>query len=104
VRRQEWVLNFSIRLPSFIRSQWYELAHKLNQVVLEKCDDLAKWNWTASKQFLVKSVYEQLTKCDDGPSYKRIWKTMIPEKIKVFAWLVEQNAKLTKDNLIRKKC
>jgi hypothetical protein len=103
VRQQEWVLNFSIRLPGVIRSQWYELAHKLNQVVLKENDDLSLWRWTASKQFWVKSVYEQLTKRDNGPSFKRIWKTKVPKKIKVFMWLVEQNAILTKDNLIGKK-
>lgn len=103
VEHQEWVLNFNIRLPGLIRAQWYELAHKLNQVVLEECADLVKWRWMASKQFPVKSVYEQLAKCDDGPSFKKIWKTRIPEKIKVFSWLAEQNAILTKDNLIRKK-
>jgi hypothetical protein len=75
VSQQEWVLNFSIRLPGIIRTQWHELAHKLNQVVLEESEDLVTRRWTASKQFLVKSVYEQLTKCDNGPSYKRFWKT-----------------------------
>jgi hypothetical protein len=84
VRQRDWVLNFSIRLPGVIRWQWYDLAHKLNQAVLSEDDDLSLWRWTASKQFSVKSVYEQPTKNDSGPSFKRIWKTKIPEKTKVF--------------------
>jgi hypothetical protein len=41
VVQQEWVLEFSIRLPGVIRLQRYELGHKLNQVALEECNDLA---------------------------------------------------------------
>jgi hypothetical protein len=55
------------------------------------------WRWTTSRKFSVKSVYKQLSKHEFEPSFKRIW------KIKVFMWLVEQNAILTNDNLLKKK-
>jgi hypothetical protein len=32
-----------------------------------------------------------------------IWKVKIPEKIKIFMWLVEQKAILTKDNMVKRK-
>jgi hypothetical protein len=64
---------------------------------------MAIWKWSPSKKFTVKSVYAQLTKNDADHSFKRIWKSKIPEKIKCFMWLVEQDAILTKDNLIRRK-
>jgi hypothetical protein len=32
-----------------------------------------------------------------------IWKVKIPEKIRIFMWLVEQKAILTKDNMIKRK-
>jgi hypothetical protein len=83
VKQKGWVLEFNIRLPGIIRLQWYQLAHKLNQVTLEQCSDQAVWRWNASKKITVESVYEQLTKCDSGPSFKRIWKAKVPEKIKV---------------------
>jgi hypothetical protein len=51
----------------------------------------------------VKSVYKQLSKHEFGPSFKRIWKAKLPEKIKVFMWFMEQNVILTKDNLLKKK-
>jgi hypothetical protein len=70
---------------------------------LEGGQDMAIWKWSPSKKFTVKSVYAQLTKNDADPSFKRIWKSKIPEKIKCFMWLVEQDAILTKDNLIRRK-
>jgi hypothetical protein len=52
---------------------------------------------------LVKSVYEHLTKDDQGKSYKKIWKAKIPAKIKAFMWLIEQYAILTKDNMVKRK-
>jgi hypothetical protein len=103
VKQQGWVLKFSIRLPNIIRNQWYELAHKLNQVILKEENDVVMWRWTTSMKFSMKSIYKQLSKHEFGPSFKRIWKAKLPEKIKVFMCLVEQNAILTKDNLLKKK-
>lgn len=34
---------------------------------------------------------------------KRLWKAKMPLKIKIFMWLVQQNAILTKDNLLKRK-
>jgi hypothetical protein len=44
-----------------------------------------------------------ITRDDIGESYTRIWKAKIPYKIKIFLWLVEKRAILTKGNLIRRK-
>jgi hypothetical protein len=79
-----------------MRDMWYELANKLNHVRLEKGRDQAVWKWTVSGRFSVKSAYNQLTKNDDGPSFRVIWKAKLPEKI-------AQRAIVTKDNMIRKK-
>jgi len=51
----------------------------------------------------VKSLYNALTKNDVGPSHKLIWKSKVPQKIKIFIWLLTNNVVLTKDNLIRRK-
>jgi hypothetical protein len=98
-----WVLEFKERLHGIIRLMWYELEGKQNNVALADASDLVIWKWIASKNFLVKSVYEHLTSDDSGPNYKRIWKAKIPEKIKVFMWLVEQGAILTKDNMVKRR-
>jgi hypothetical protein len=57
----------------------------------------------ANKQFLVKSVYDHLTKDDAGVACKRVWKAKIPEKMNIFMWLPEQKVVLTQDNMIRRK-
>lgn len=51
----------------------------------------------------MKSVYNALTSSDSGPYHKKIWKSKIPAKIKIFLWLLLNNAVLTKDNLLRRK-
>jgi hypothetical protein len=104
IKENRWVVQFRIRLQSIIRTQWYELATKLNRITLYICDevDVVHWKWNVSKTFSVKSDYEHLTKDDSGLSHKRIWKTKIPVKIKTFMWLVEQGAILTKENMLKR--
>jgi hypothetical protein len=72
-------------------------------VTLNDDRNIAIWKWTASKKFSVRSVYEQLSRDESGPNYKRIWKAKIPKKIKIFMWLVEQQAILTKDNMVKRR-
>jgi hypothetical protein len=96
----DWVLHFRVNLPPILREQWYELAAKLNEVALKDGRDKVRWKWSSSKQFTVRSVYQQLTKSDNGQSYQIIWKAKIPLKIKIFMWMVAQRAILTKENMI----
>jgi hypothetical protein len=72
-------------------------------VMLSGEKDVAIWKWSPSKKFTVKSVYARLRKNDEGSSFERVWKSKIPEKVKCFMWLVEKEAILTKDNLIKRK-
>jgi hypothetical protein len=48
-------------------------------------------------------VYENLSRDECGPNNNRIWKAKIPEKIKIFMWLVEQQAIVTKDNMVKRR-
>jgi hypothetical protein len=52
----EWVIQFKIRPPPLIRNQWYELARKLNTVILSDTSDEASWKWSPSRKFTVKST------------------------------------------------
>jgi hypothetical protein len=67
-----------IILPPLIRDIWYELAAKLNMVTLNGNENKLVWKWTADKNFSVKSVYMELTKLDNGPSFRIIWKSKLP--------------------------
>jgi hypothetical protein len=64
--------------------------------------DKPLWKCIGSKQFTVNSVYGCLTKNENGPAYKSIWKSKIPEKVKIFMWMTAQKAILTKHNIIKR--
>jgi hypothetical protein len=68
------------------------------------CGDEVKWIWSPNHKFSVKSMYNQLNRSDEsGPSFKYNWRAKVPQKIKIFMWLVAHGAILTKDNMIRRK-
>jgi hypothetical protein len=48
------------------------------------------------KFFFVKTMYAYLCGVDTENHNKKIWKSKIPLKIKVFMWLLQQNAVSTK--------
>lgn len=60
-------------------------------------------NLAKKGSFSVKSVYNALSTNENGPYHKKIWQGKIPAKIKIFLWLVLNNAVLTKDNLVKRK-
>jgi hypothetical protein len=71
---------FEVIPQGIIRNQWYELAAKLNSISLNNNKDLPLWKWNVNKIFLVKSVYDYMTRNDAGVAYKRVWKAKIPKK------------------------
>jgi len=82
--------------------QWMSVVDIVYQHHFADTKDIPVWKWTKGKIFSTNSVYEFLTKEDSGLHYKHIWKAKIPYKIKIFMSLVENNAILTKDNLLRR--
>jgi hypothetical protein len=50
VARNDWVIQFKVRLHGILREQWYQLAAKLNRGNLNNEKDIPLWNWIASKK------------------------------------------------------
>jgi len=65
--------------------------------------DTPKWVKGEKGLFSVKTTYNSLCPQGLGTNMNHIWKAKIPLKIKIFMWLVCNNAILTKDNLIKRK-
>lgn len=57
--------------------------------------DVIMWKFGNNNKFSVKSIYNALTVNDAGPTYRNIWKGKIPNKIKVFLWLIEIKWKIS---------
>jgi len=61
------------------------------------------WSLEKNIKFSVRSMYNALTRSDAGIYHKMLWKGKIPTKIKIFMWLLMNDAILTKDNLLKRK-
>ena len=75
----------------------------MDSLSLSGGDAILEWTLTTNKEFTVKSYYGFLN--DDGlrsKFRKSIWKSTIPLKIKIFAWLVTHDKILSRSNLIRR--
>jgi hypothetical protein len=101
--KKGWVVDFRVRLHGVIRELWYCLAVTLNNVNLNDESGVSFWKWSTKKVFNVKSIYDHLSRDVVRPQFSRIWKSKLPEKIKIFMWLLEQKTILTKDNMIKQK-
>jgi len=65
--------------------------------------DIPIWCWNKSKIFSVKSVYNHMTRGENNENLEHIWKAKIPQKIKIFMWLVHNKSILTRDNMVKRK-
>jgi hypothetical protein len=74
----------------------------LSSCALSEEKDGSKWSWEKSGKFTVKSMYNRFHSEEAHKSNRKLWKAKIPLKIKIFMWLVDQNAILTKDNLTKR--
>ena len=74
----------------------------LNSFAVNSENDKPRWKRGNNGIFSVKSVYDHLCSNETGANYNLIWKAKIPLKIKVWLWLIEHNAILTKDNLAKR--
>jgi hypothetical protein len=105
-----WRMNFRIWLDERGQVQLRRLRDMLSSCALSEEKDRSKWSWEKSRKFTIKSMHNMLHSDEAHNSNRKIWKDKIPLKIKIFMWLVDQNAILTKDNLAKhnwhgdKKC
>ena len=44
-----------------------------------------------------------MTRGENNENLEHIWKAKIPQKIKIFMWLVHNKSILTRDNMVKRK-
>jgi hypothetical protein len=96
-------LSFDRWLPPILFEQWWSIVGKAFCFQFQNEKDIINWKWDGKDQYTSKSMYDHLTKDDAGNSYKHIWKAKVPYKIKIFTYLIENNAIPTKDNMEKRK-
>jgi hypothetical protein len=95
-----WMFTFKRWLtPDLIlqRDGLLSLLNQINNLSQEKDE-----KWAKGGKFTVKSVYKHLCSNEIDRSFRHLWKSKIPLKIKIWLWLIWHNAIATKDNLIRR--
>lgn len=100
--RRGWRFTFRRWLDERLQNNMRALRDILTSFAVNEENDYSKWIWDKSGGFSVESTYNQLCSNEARVPYKMIWKAKIPLKIKIWMWLIEQNAILTKDNLATK--
>ena len=103
IARDMWVVGGGWDLPRiapFVAEETrQELAAVVVDTVTETKDRLA-WSQTKNGQFTVKSGYELITR-DDTPRqnmeslFRSMWRVVVPERVKIFLWLVGNHAIMT---------
>ena len=83
--------------------EWLGIVEKTYSFNFSSQKDIVTWKWNSKKTFTMKSVYNRLSSGSESNRFNHIWKSKIPYKIKIFTWLLEKGAVLTKDNMIRRR-
>lgn len=86
-----------------MRAQWDVIWRDAFLFKRSQENDRVTWQLGHKGIFSVKSLYNALSNSPQGEYHRRIWKGKIPEKIKIFLWLLTNDAILTKDNLLKRK-
>jgi len=102
VARRGWRLTFRRWLDEHKQYQLRKLYDLLSPFSVCRGKDTPKWLNGKTGTFSVKSVYESLCSREPEKQMKFIWQAKIPLKIKIFMWLIYNNAILTKDNLVKR--
>jgi hypothetical protein len=91
-------LSFRRRMTSNLQGFYDDLVALCSDYNLSNQDDKLIWN-LGNKGFTVNSLYKKNSMDQIKVPYRFLWKSKLPQKIKVFFWLVIRNKILTKDNL-----
>jgi hypothetical protein len=97
-----WRFSYRRWLPPDLVIQEAGLSQLLNQTHLSQVKDSPRWKWSKKGNFTVKSVYKQISGGGRDRSFRHLWKSRIPLKIKIWLWLIWHNAIATKDNLLKR--
>jgi hypothetical protein len=96
--------NFSFRrwMTPDLACQIHGLHQIMAQTVLTEEQDKPVWRWTKGGKFTDKYVYNHLCGAGIDRTFKHLWKSKVPLKIKIWLWMIWHNAIATKDNLLKR--
>jgi hypothetical protein len=102
VARKGWRLTFRRWLDEHLQNQLRRLHDLISSFSVRREKDIPKWLKGKLGLFSIKSIYKSLCSQEMENYIKPIRNAKIPLKIKIFLWLICNNAILIKDNLVKK--
>lgn len=96
-------IRFNRWLPPILFEQWVDIVNQVYHFEFKNEEDVVKWKWNGKGIYTTKSICDHPTSGDSGRHFQHIWKAKFPCKIKIFTWLMENNAILTKYNMTKRK-
>jgi hypothetical protein len=96
-------VKFDRWLPPCLFEQWVDVVNQVYNFPFKSEDDVISWKWGGKGRYNTKSAYDHLSVGEEGLQFQHIWKSKTPYKIKNFTWLLENNAILTRDNMVKRK-
>jgi hypothetical protein len=97
-----WQFDYRRQLAPDIQIQLVRMRILLDPIILTNGNDIPIWDWNKNAQFSVKTVYKDLSSYGIDRSFKHLWKAKIALKIKIWLWLIWQNAIPTKDTMTKR--
>ena len=78
------LVSFTRWLVNDLQDDWLKNLSDLNLINKSDGKDKVTWKFGKNGRFSVKSTYDAMTVNDSGLYNKRIWKSKVPTKIKIF--------------------
>ena len=78
-------ISFSRWLPPILFTSSLEVVNKVFTFHFENSQDKAKWKWNGNEKFSTRSIYDHISHGTNRASFKHIWKSKVPYKIKIFS-------------------
>jgi hypothetical protein len=94
-------VSFRRTLDGVNRDKWNCLVSSV--ISMNLSEHMDSFQWTASRNFSVKNMYNDLVLRSGTPVNCWTWKAKIPLKIKIFLWYLKNGVVLTKDNLVKRQ-
>lgn len=89
--------HFHQRLTEELNNEWLKILEDTNNIKLVDSEDCVGWKSGKAENFSVKSTWLSMRVANLSKTYG---KASFLQKLRFFLWLIENNAILTKDNML----
>jgi hypothetical protein len=66
-------IKFDRWLPPSLFRQWVDIVDQVYSFTFENENDIVSWKWGGKGRYNTKSVYDHLTRNDEGMQFQHIW-------------------------------